>query len=141
MDFRNLIKQTEFEDTTLQIMRVVDNARRWEVIAGSGHLGKTTLLSMLYYYFNEDLETKELFENTRLAKEYPDWEKELNKYIVLHLDFTDFDERTFDKAMHYSYSRTRSQINVINAQILLRYLYLKCSIKISLINLEIGCCK
>ena len=58
MDFRNLIKQSEFVDTTLQIMKVVDNARRWEVIAGSGHWGKTTLLSMLYYYFNEDLETK-----------------------------------------------------------------------------------
>ena len=85
MDFRELVKKDNYADSTLQIMNVVDASRRWEVIADSKSLGKTTFLSMLYYYFNEDLNTRELFENTELAKKYPDWEKYLNKYSVISL--------------------------------------------------------
>ncbi len=60
MDFRELVKQGNYVDSTLQIMNVVDATRRWEVIADSRLLGKTTFLSMLYYYFNEDFDTREL---------------------------------------------------------------------------------
>ena len=100
MDYKEICKCKDYKDLSLDIKEIIIN-NRWSTIVMPKMTGKTTLLSMLYYYFSLDESSEELFENSELAQNWNLWKLYLNKYEVIALDFSDFSAASYEDALTY----------------------------------------
>lgn len=100
MDFRDLYNKGDLFDTS-EILQDIVEYRRWNVLAYPAGNGKTTLLSMIYYYLEQSEDSRAIFENLHLAHKWGDWDRHLNRYVVLTLDFSDFHEESMKDALAY----------------------------------------
>ena len=107
MDFKGLYREDGYFDATGYIAALLSDSSKWNVLADERSCGKTTLLSMLYYYFERSEKSESLFSGLNIAKEYEGWRNELNAYDVIALDFSDFNEKTMKAAKKYIYEKLR----------------------------------
>ena len=89
MDFKAICRQADYNDISEDIINLIDY-RCWTSLTIPKGYGKTTLLSMLYYYLDKDEDSYDLFKDSLLAKKWDKWQEHLNKRVVLVLDFNDF---------------------------------------------------
>lgn len=104
-DFRTICREKDYVDVSMEIQHIIERCNKWGVTAMPPGCGKTTILSMLYYYLDMDEDSGGLFEGSELAKNWTEYKKHLNKYIVLSLDFSDFRAKTMDEAREYIYCK------------------------------------
>ena len=107
MDFKDLCREDGYFDTTGFLSALLTGSSKWNILADERRCGKTTLLSMLYYYFERSEKSEDLFSGLNIAKEYRDWRAGLNAYDVIALNFSDFDEKTMTAAKRYIYEELR----------------------------------
>jgi len=100
MDFRALTKIDNFIDKSLGIEELMRSSGR-EIFRGKKGFGKSSFLSMLKCYLDKNEDSKDVFSKLKIASEYENWEKHLNKYCVIFLDFSDFYAESFKSAIEY----------------------------------------
>ncbi len=100
MDFKTICRQADYNDISEDITELVDY-ECWTSVALPKGYGKTTLLSMLYYYLDKDEDSYELFKDSLLAKQWDKWQEHLNKRVVIALDFNDFKAEDMISALAY----------------------------------------
>jgi hypothetical protein len=92
--FRRIVK-SGFVDKSMLIEftnRFVGTEKCYICISRPRRFGKSVAAKMLYaYYDRKSVEARPLFENLEIARQ-PDFEKHLNKYPVIYLDFNTFAE-------------------------------------------------
>lgn len=103
-DFKTICKRDDYVDISMDIKNIVER-NRWNVVAAPAGYGKTTILSMLYYYLDIDEDSEELFSGSELSINYADYQTHLNKYIVLPLDFSDFSATSMEGAKEQIYAK------------------------------------
>ena len=107
MDFKDLCREDGYFDTTGFLSALLTGSSKWNILADERRCGKTTLLSMLYYYFERSEKSESLFSGLNIAKEYREWRAGLNAYDVIALDFSDFEEKTMKTAKRYIYEKLK----------------------------------
>ena len=100
MDFKAICRQADYNDISEDIINLIDY-RCWTSLTIPKGYGKTTLLSMLYYYLDKDEDSYDLFRDSLLAKKWDKWQEHLNKRVVLVLDFNDFKAKDIVSALTY----------------------------------------
>lgn len=100
MDFKKICRRKEYCDISGDIAWFMNN-RRWHSLVIPKGTGKTTLLSMLYYFFDADVDSYELFKDAVVSREWEAWRDYLNKRVTIALDFSDFREKDMNSAMQY----------------------------------------
>ena len=94
----------EFVDKSMLIEFVnqfVGSEKRYICVSRPRRFGKSVAAKMLYaYYDRKSAEARPLFENLEIARQ-PDFEKHLNKYPVIFVDFNKFAEIPTDKVVKY----------------------------------------
>jgi len=74
-------------DKSLFIKDVIDNTSDVCLITRPRRFGKTLNMSMLNYYFNIDMDTKDLFKDLKIMKEDKKYTSMLNNVPVIYLSF------------------------------------------------------
>ncbi len=64
------------------------------------HTGASLFLKTLACFLDKDIDTNDIFKNLKIAQSKL-FEKEINTYEVLYLDFSDFNAATFEDAIEY----------------------------------------
>lgn len=100
MDFKSICIQKDYYDISGDIVELMDG-RRWKSLVMPKGYGKTTILSMLYYYFDVDEKSYNLFKDSVISRTWNQWEKYLNKRVVIALDFNDFEAADMVSALRY----------------------------------------
>ncbi len=110
-DFRRLVEYKNplthdgylYVDKTMLIREVIGDGTQVTLLTRPRRFGKTLNLSMLRYFFAEEVQgktTKELFAGLDIAK-YPECMVHQGKYQVLFMSFKDAKYRTFDLCYKY----------------------------------------
>ena len=100
MDFKKICKRNDYVDISGDIAWFM-NDHRWHSLVMPKGKGKTTLLSMLYYFFDTDENTYDLFKDAAVAKEWDGWQDYLNKRVVIALDFSGFNAKNMNAALDH----------------------------------------
>ena len=100
MDFKTICKQKDYIDISGDIVSLMDHSR-WHSLTMPQGFGKTTLLSMLYYYFDLDENSYELFKDQVVCTQWNEWKDYLNQRVVIILDFNDFVAEDMRSALIY----------------------------------------
>ena len=100
MDFKRICACSDYVDISGDIAWFM-NKHRWHSLVMPKGVGKTTLLSMLYYFFDADENAYNLFKDAAVAKEWDGWQDYLNKRVVIALDFNDFKAKNMNAALDY----------------------------------------
>ncbi len=84
-DFKEIVeKGYSYVDKTLFIEEIINSGAKVALIPRPRRFGKTTNLSMLYYFFsNEGEDSKALFQNLKIAKST--WKDSLGKGVLDHM--------------------------------------------------------
>lgn len=64
------------------------------------HTGSSLFLKTLACFLDKDIDTKDIFKNLKISQS-KQFEKKINTYEVLYLDFSDFNAATFEDAVEY----------------------------------------
>lgn len=95
-DFKNLVESRNvFIDNTGWLDRLNGLGN---VFYGENGCGKSTILSMLQYYFDERLHSKELFEHLHCEKSRYFYGR-MNRYPVISISFADFNAPDYESAL------------------------------------------
>lgn len=95
-DFKKMITNNYyFVDKTLFIKNVIDNADDVCLITRPRRFGKTLNLSMLKYYFDIRMDSKELFKGLKIMNAGDKYTSEMNKYPVIFLTLKNLKDLTF----------------------------------------------
>lgn len=82
------------------LIRLVNNTlnteRRFSCVSRCRRFGKSMAAKMLCAYYDKSCSSRHLFADLEIASD-PDFEKHLNKYLVLYLDMTAFVTRFHDE--------------------------------------------
>lgn len=73
----------------------LNTEQRFSCVTRSRRFGKSMAAKMLYAYYDQSCDSRELFADLEIAKD-PSFERNLNKYPVLYLDMTSFVTRYHD---------------------------------------------
>ena len=73
------------------VNRTLNTERRFSCVTRSRRFGKSMAAKMLSAYYDHSCDSRSLFADLEIAKN-PDFEKHLNKYPVIFLDFSAFAE-------------------------------------------------
>lgn len=99
-DFKKIIDNNYyFVDKTLFIKNVIDNADDVCLITRPRRFGKTLNLSILKYYFDIRLDSKELFKGLKIMDAGERYTSEMNKYPVIFLTLKDIKNPTYEESM------------------------------------------
>ena len=77
MDFKEIRTLESYIDISSDIAEMM-NGRRWNSLVMPEYSGKTTLLSMLYYFFDLDEDSEGLFIDSEVAHKWDKWRDYLN---------------------------------------------------------------
>jgi len=90
-DFRS-VRNSDFVDKSGLICVLnekIDTEKRFVCISRPRRFGKSVAAKMLYAYYDRSCDSRELFEGLEITKS-PDFEKHLNKYPTIYLDWNFF---------------------------------------------------
>ena len=95
-DFKNIIKNCYYVDKT-ELVKFICDAPDSSVFLFTRprRFGKSLAISMLEYFFSNSENSKSLFENTHIIKDYH-YEEYLNSKNVIHLNFKNIDVHSYD---------------------------------------------
>ena len=68
---------------------VLDSAQRYICVSRPSRFGKSTTADMLSAYYGKGYDSKEIFDNLKIAK-FPDFEVHLNQYHIIQVDVNTF---------------------------------------------------
>ncbi len=106
-DFKTIIDQKyNFVDKTLFIKEIIDEPAAVILITRPRRFGKTLNLSMLKYFFAEEvvsIPTKGLFEGLKISQEDSFYRDQQGQYPVVSLSFKDVKEDNFELAYRKVY--------------------------------------
>ncbi|HQS93353.1 MAG TPA: AAA family ATPase [Alphaproteobacteria bacterium] len=106
-DFKKIIDQKyNFVDKTLFIKEIIDEPAAVILITRPRRFGKTLNLSMLKYFFAEEvvsIPTKGLFEGLKISQEDSFYRDQQGQYPVVSLSFKDVKEDNFELAYRKVY--------------------------------------
>ena len=89
-DFKELIEGNNlYIDKTLFIKDFIDSGDKSLMITRARRFGKSLNISMLYYYFSNEFDSKKLFEGLNISKEDAKYLDEMNKYPTIFLSLKD----------------------------------------------------
>jgi len=74
------------------INETLDTERRYSCITRCRRFGKSMAAEMLYAYYDQSSDSRELFQDLKIAED-KSFEKHLNKYPTIYIDITDFTTR------------------------------------------------
>ena len=90
-DFRS-VRNSDFVDKSGLISVLnerIDTRNKFLCISRPRRFGKSVAAQMLYAYYDRSCDSRELFEGLEITKS-PDFEKHLNKYPTIYLDWNFF---------------------------------------------------
>ena len=76
----------------------IDSRRKYSCITRSRRFGKSMAAEMLYAYYDQSCDSRELFADLEIARD-PSFEQHLNKYPTIFLDMSDFVTRFKDEGI------------------------------------------
>lgn len=90
-DFRSVINSDFVDKTGLinVLNEKIDSEKRYICISRPRRFGKSVAAKMLYAYYDRSSDSHKLFEGLEITKS-PDYEKHLNKYPTIYLDWNYF---------------------------------------------------
>ena len=108
-DFKKIIKGNYFYiDKSLLIKEIIEDENKVIGLFRPSKFGKTLNMSMIKYFFDINMNSKELFKDLKISK-YQKCLNEMNKYPVIYMSFKDI------KANSYlEYQKSFNQV-IINA--------------------------
>lgn len=96
-DYESLIKDGFYYiDKTLLIKEVLDNTARVALITRPRRFGKTLNMSMMRYFFDITMDTRELFKDKKIMQEEDYYTSKLNNVPVIYLTLKDLMSRTYE---------------------------------------------
>ncbi|MFV0289247.1 MAG: AAA family ATPase [Mycoplasmatales bacterium] len=119
-DYQDLVNNKYlYVDKTLLIQEIIDNGEKVLFLPRPRRFGKTLNLSMLRYFFDIKLDTKELFKNSKLfqTKDNIKYYKYLNKYPVININLKGLEAKTYEEMIERLKLKIRDLI-LQNQQIL-----------------------
>jgi len=97
-DFKDIIVDNLYYiDKSLFIKDVIDNNSKVSLITRPRRFGKNLNMSMLNYYFNIDMDTKDLFKGLKIMKEDKKYTSMLNSKPVIFVTFKGFKSHTYEE--------------------------------------------
>ena len=116
-DYKELIDENyTFIDKSFFIKEIIDEGAKVLLLPRPRRFGKTLNMSMLSYYFDCQLDTKELFKNLNISKAGAIYQAEQNKYPLIYLTLKDIKFETYDKsikALHILISNLYKQFQAV----------------------------
>ena len=102
-DFKKIIESNSlYIDKTLFIKDIIDNTDEVILFPRPRRFGKTLNMSMLSYYFDNTLESNNLFKGLEITKCGKLYLKEMNKYPVIYLTLKECKKNTYEEfIVHY----------------------------------------
>ena len=89
-DFKTIIENNYFYiDKTLFIKHIIDDGSIASIITRPRRFGKTLSLSMLKYFFDINLDSKDLFKNLNIMSCNEEYTSKINNYPVIFLTLKD----------------------------------------------------
>lgn len=90
-DFRSVINSDFVDKTGLTnvLNEKIDSEKRYICISRPRRFGKSVAAKMLYAYYDRSSDSHKLFDGLEITKS-PDYEKHLNKYPTIYLDWNYF---------------------------------------------------
>ena len=88
------VRNSDFVDKSglLNILNAnIGTANRFMCISRPRRFGKSFAAQMAYAYYDRSSDSRKLFEGLEIAKS-PDFEKHLNKYPTIYIDWNKFSE-------------------------------------------------
>lgn len=98
------------------IREIIDDGAEVLLLPRPRRFGKTLNMSMLSYYFDCQLDSKELFKNLNISKTSASYLAEQNKYPLIYLTLKDIKFETYDesiKALHSLISNLYKQFQTV----------------------------
>ena len=96
-DFKKIIETGSlFIDKTLFIKEIIDDSSQALCLPRPRRFGKTLNMSMLYYYFSNEFNSKKLFEGLNITKEGQRYLDEMNKYPTIFISLKDTKRDTYE---------------------------------------------
>ncbi len=96
-DFKKIIETGSlFIDKTLFIKEIIDDSSQALCLPRPRRFGKTLNMSMLYYYFSNEFNSKKLFEGLNITKEGSRYLDEMNKYPTIFISLKDTKRDTYE---------------------------------------------
>ena len=97
-DFKKIIESNSlFIDKTLFIKELIDDASEVLLFPRPRRFGKTLNMSMLSYYFDNTLESSDLFNGLNISKCGDIYLKEMNKYPVIYITLKSTKKNTYEE--------------------------------------------
>ncbi|MFV0288912.1 MAG: AAA family ATPase, partial [Mycoplasmatales bacterium] len=99
-DYQDLVNhQYLYVDKTVLIKEILDNGEKVLFLPRPRRFGKTLNLSMLRYFFDIKLDTKELFKDSKLfqTKDSVKYYEYLNKYPVININLKGLEAKTYEE--------------------------------------------
>ncbi len=97
-DFKTLIDGNYlYIDKTLFLKEIIDEWGKPCLFPRPRRFGKSLNMSMIYYYFRNDFDSKYLFKGLNITKLGNDYLKEMNKYPTIFLSLKDLKKDTYSE--------------------------------------------
>ncbi len=96
-DYKSLIKdESYYIDKTLLIKDVLDNTSMVAIITRPRRFGKTLNMTMMRYFFDITMDTKELFKDKKIMQEDEYYTSKLNSVPVIYITLKDLMSRSYE---------------------------------------------
>ena len=96
-DFKELIESNSlYVDKTLFLKEIIDEWGKPCLFPRPRRFGKSLNMSMIYYYFRNDFDSKYLFKGLNITKLGKEYLKEMNKYPTIFLSLKNLKKDTYD---------------------------------------------
>lgn len=108
MDYSKLCSESQSIVDMSSLLEKFQWGEEGYIIAGEKGCGKSTILSMMYYYFSAAEDSRQLFSDKQIACE-TDWDSQLNSRPVILFSFEGLFADTYEKMTEQIFNRVRKQ--------------------------------